>query len=70
MSDPWILTSALCSLICALLSLLYGCLYIIRFSTMKKMHKAAQCTTKTDRSGSCKADQYLLQLAVKVGHRQ
>jgi hypothetical protein len=42
MSDPWILTSALFSLICALLSTLFGCLYIIRFSTMKKMHKAAQ----------------------------
>jgi hypothetical protein len=37
-----ILTAALFSLICALLSTLYGCLYIIRFSTMKKMHKAAQ----------------------------
>jgi NADH:ubiquinone oxidoreductase subunit 5 (subunit L)/multisubunit Na+/H+ antiporter MnhA subunit len=50
MSDPWILTSALCSLICALLSLLYGCLYIIRFSTMKKMHKAAQWANEAQKT--------------------
>lgn len=32
---------ALSSLICALLSLIYGCIYIIRFGSMKKAFKAA-----------------------------
>ncbi|KAJ6485237.1 hypothetical protein DFH09DRAFT_803884, partial [Mycena vulgaris] len=40
-AHPIIRTSALCSLICALMSLLYGCMYIIRFGTMRKMHKAS-----------------------------
>ncbi|KAJ7834236.1 hypothetical protein B0H14DRAFT_2363895 [Mycena olivaceomarginata] len=40
-SDPITRTSALCSLICALMSLLYGCMYIIRFGTMRKLHKAS-----------------------------
>lgn len=34
--------SALLSLICAFMSLIYGCLYIIRFGTMRKTHKAAE----------------------------
>jgi hypothetical protein len=34
--------SALMSLVCALMSLLYGCIYIIRFGTMRKTHKAAE----------------------------
>jgi len=34
-------TSGLLSLIAALLSLLYGCIYIMRFGTMRKMYKAA-----------------------------
>ncbi|KAJ7160209.1 hypothetical protein C8R46DRAFT_905946, partial [Mycena filopes] len=40
-AHPVIRTSALFSLICALMSLLYGCIYIIRFGTMKPMHKAS-----------------------------
>ncbi|KAJ7498068.1 hypothetical protein B0H11DRAFT_1715205 [Mycena galericulata] len=40
-SNPITRTSALFSLICALMSLLYGCMYIIRFGTMRKMHKAS-----------------------------
>ncbi|KAF7345444.1 hypothetical protein MVEN_01562500 [Mycena venus] len=40
-SHPITRTSALFSLICALMSLLYGCMYIIRFGTMRKMHKAS-----------------------------
>lgn len=41
-THPIIRYSALMSLVCALLSLLYGCLYIIRFGTMRKTHKAAE----------------------------
>ncbi|KAJ3562317.1 hypothetical protein NP233_g9650 [Leucocoprinus birnbaumii] len=41
-NDPLTRYSALCSLICALMSLLYGCVFIIRFASMKKPHKAAE----------------------------
>ncbi|KAG6810118.1 hypothetical protein H0H92_013235 [Tricholoma furcatifolium] len=41
-SDPITRSCALLSLICALMSLLYGCVYIIRFSGMRKTHKALQ----------------------------
>lgn len=34
--------SALLSLVCAFMSLLYGCIYIIRFSTMRRTTKAAE----------------------------
>ncbi|KAF7289059.1 hypothetical protein HMN09_01354100 [Mycena chlorophos] len=44
-SHPIIRTTALFSLICALMSLLYGCIYIIRFGTMRKMHKASGFAT-------------------------
>ncbi|KAJ7708999.1 hypothetical protein B0H17DRAFT_916919 [Mycena rosella] len=40
-AHPVTRTTALFSLICALMSLLYGCMYIIRFGTMRKMHKAS-----------------------------
>ncbi|KAF7309435.1 hypothetical protein MIND_00314300 [Mycena indigotica] len=40
-SHPITRTTALFSLICALMSLLYGCMFIIRFGTMRKMHKAS-----------------------------
>ncbi|KAJ7173467.1 hypothetical protein C8R46DRAFT_892782 [Mycena filopes] len=40
-SHPITRTSALFSLICALMSLLYGCMYIVRFGGMRKMHKAS-----------------------------
>jgi len=40
--DPLIRYTALLSMICALMSLLYGCMYIIRFPTMQKTHKAAE----------------------------
>ncbi|KAJ7753562.1 hypothetical protein B0H16DRAFT_1316900 [Mycena metata] len=39
-SHPITRTTALFSLICALMSLLYGCMYIVRFGRMRKMHKA------------------------------
>ncbi|KAG6836331.1 hypothetical protein H0H93_009081 [Arthromyces matolae] len=41
-SDPVARNCALVSLICALMSLLYGCIYIIRFSSMRKTHKAVE----------------------------
>ncbi|KAL1758262.1 hypothetical protein FB107DRAFT_207390 [Schizophyllum commune] len=40
-SDIVTRTACLLSLTAALMSLLYGCLYIIRFGTMKRMHKAS-----------------------------
>jgi len=41
-NDPVTRYSALLSMICALMSLLYGCIYIIRFGTMRKTYKAAE----------------------------
>ncbi|KAF8509637.1 hypothetical protein JB92DRAFT_2729700 [Gautieria morchelliformis] len=35
-------TSAFLSLICALMSLLYGCVYILRFGTMRSMYRASK----------------------------
>ncbi|KAL1746967.1 hypothetical protein HDZ31DRAFT_32949, partial [Schizophyllum fasciatum] len=40
-SDVVTRTACVLALIAALMSLLYGCLYIIRFGTMKRMHKAS-----------------------------
>ncbi|KAJ7593916.1 hypothetical protein C8J56DRAFT_778294, partial [Mycena floridula] len=45
-SDPMARTAAMISLICALMSLLYGCLYIMRFGTMRQPHKAAAWAMK------------------------
>jgi hypothetical protein len=41
-TEPIIQYSALMSLVCALISLLFGCMFIIRFDTMRKTHKAAE----------------------------
>ena len=41
-SDPVTRTAALLSLICALMSLSYGCIYILRFGTMRNMYKASR----------------------------
>jgi len=41
-NDPVIRTAALLSLTSALMSLSYGCIYIVRFGTMKNMHKATR----------------------------
>lgn len=40
--DPVTRYTALLSMICALMSLLYGCVFIIRFGTMRTAHKAAE----------------------------
>lgn len=41
-TDPVTRTAALLSLICALMSLSYGCMYIVRFGTMRSMYKASR----------------------------
>ncbi|KAF8805054.1 hypothetical protein BYT27DRAFT_7193587 [Phlegmacium glaucopus] len=41
-NDPVTRYTALLSMICALMSLLYGCIYIIRFGTMRSTCKAAE----------------------------
>ncbi|KAF8969627.1 hypothetical protein BDZ97DRAFT_1915174 [Flammula alnicola] len=41
-SDPVTRYAALFSLICALISLLFGCMYIIRFGTMRKTYAAVE----------------------------
>jgi len=41
-NDPLTRFAALMSMICALMSLVYGCLFIIRFGTMRKTYKAAE----------------------------
>ncbi|KIJ40024.1 hypothetical protein M422DRAFT_174253, partial [Sphaerobolus stellatus SS14] len=48
--DPLTRYSALTSLICALMSLLYGGVYIICFSRMKRTHKAAVWAEEAQRS--------------------
>lgn len=40
--DPITRYLALLSLMCALMSLLFGCMYIIRFGSMRKTYKAAE----------------------------
>ena len=41
-NDPVIRTAALVSLICALMSLTYGCAYIVKFGTMRSMLRASR----------------------------
>ncbi|TFK72084.1 hypothetical protein BDN72DRAFT_378687 [Pluteus cervinus] len=50
--DPITRTAALISLVCALMSLLYGCMYSIRFYDMRKPHKAAQWAQEAQRKQS------------------
>ena len=40
-NDPVTVYLALTSMICALMSLIYGCIYIIRLGSMRKVSKAA-----------------------------
>ncbi|KAK7053777.1 hypothetical protein R3P38DRAFT_2852086 [Favolaschia claudopus] len=50
-SDPVTRTTALLSLVFALMSLCYGCVYVVRFSTMRSMYRAskfAEEARKTD----------------------
>ncbi|KAI6013285.1 hypothetical protein EDC04DRAFT_714789 [Pisolithus marmoratus] len=48
--DPVTRTTALVSLTCALMSLSYGCLYMVRFETMKGMYMAARWAQETQRT--------------------
>ncbi|KAJ7579200.1 hypothetical protein C8J56DRAFT_868211 [Mycena floridula] len=41
-TDPLTRTIALLSLVCALMSLSYGCVYIVRFGTMRSMYRASR----------------------------
>ncbi|KAF7327238.1 hypothetical protein MKEN_00301000 [Mycena kentingensis (nom. inval.)] len=41
-NDSLTRTAALISLVCGLMSLCYGCVYIVRFSTMGSMHRASK----------------------------
>ena len=41
-NEPVTRTTALISLVCALLSLVFGCVYILRFQTMRSMKKAVR----------------------------
>jgi hypothetical protein len=40
--DPITRTTALISLVCALMSLSYGCIFIVRFGTMRSMFRASR----------------------------
>ena len=42
LNDPLTRTAALLSLVCALMSLSYGCIYIVRFGTMRSMYRASR----------------------------
>ncbi|KAI6043456.1 hypothetical protein EDC04DRAFT_2562735 [Pisolithus marmoratus] len=48
--DPVTRTTALVSLACALMSLSYGCLYMVRFEMMKSMYMAARWAQETQRT--------------------
>ncbi|KAK7007457.1 hypothetical protein R3P38DRAFT_3212617 [Favolaschia claudopus] len=48
-SHPITRTSALFSLLCALMSLLYGCLFIIRFGTMRTLRKISSFANEARR---------------------
>ncbi|KAG6896342.1 hypothetical protein C0992_008865 [Termitomyces sp. T32_za158] len=52
LSDTVVRTAVLMSLICALMSLIYGCVYTVRFSTMKRVHKAFQWAQEGERTGN------------------
>ncbi|TFK25135.1 hypothetical protein FA15DRAFT_591189, partial [Coprinopsis marcescibilis] len=51
-TDPLTRYTALASLLCALTSLLYGCMYIIRFGSMRKAHKAAEWALEARKSNT------------------
>ncbi|KAJ7094247.1 hypothetical protein C8R43DRAFT_908036 [Mycena crocata] len=51
-ANPITRTSALFSLLCALMSLLYGCMYIIRFATMRKLHRASGFAKEAEKDAS------------------
>lgn len=50
--DPVTRTAALLSLICALMSLSYGCTFILRFGTMKSMYRASRWAEEAQKTGT------------------
>jgi hypothetical protein len=51
--DPLARTASVLSLICALMSIIYACLYIVRFGAMRKMYKAASWAQVSALAISC-----------------
>ncbi|KAL4075486.1 hypothetical protein J3A83DRAFT_4068433, partial [Scleroderma citrinum] len=49
-NDPVVRTAALLSLTCALMSLSYGCIYIVRFGAMHSMYKATRWAQESQRT--------------------
>ncbi|PFH46375.1 hypothetical protein AMATHDRAFT_155284 [Amanita thiersii Skay4041] len=49
-SDPIIRNAALLSLVCALMSLSYGCMYIVKFGTMRSMFRASRWAEEARKS--------------------
>ncbi|KAG9118425.1 hypothetical protein FRC07_007072 [Ceratobasidium sp. 392] len=47
--QPVMRTAAIIALVCALWSLTFGCIYIVRFSTMRSMHKASRWAEEAQR---------------------
>ncbi|KAF8964513.1 hypothetical protein BDZ97DRAFT_889465 [Flammula alnicola] len=52
-NDPVTRYTALLSMMCALMSLAYSCVYIIRFGSMRKVSKAAMWAAEAQRSTTC-----------------
>ncbi|KAF5372319.1 hypothetical protein D9615_009240 [Tricholomella constricta] len=52
-ADPITRTAGLLALICSMMSLLYGCLYILRFNTMRRTHKAAEWAQEAQQTKTC-----------------
>lgn len=50
--DPVTRTTAILSLICSLMSLTYGCMYIVRFSTMRTMIRASKWAEEARRTNT------------------
>ncbi|KAJ3560866.1 hypothetical protein NP233_g10554 [Leucocoprinus birnbaumii] len=50
--DPITRTAAILSLICSLMSLTYGCMYIVRFSTMRTMIRASKWAEEARRTNT------------------
>ncbi|KAJ8455733.1 hypothetical protein ONZ45_g18871 [Pleurotus djamor] len=48
--DPVTRTAALISMVCALMSLTYGCVYIVRFGTMRSMYRASRWAEEARKS--------------------
>ncbi|TRM68722.1 hypothetical protein BD626DRAFT_394244 [Schizophyllum amplum] len=51
-TDPVTRNAALLSLICALMSLTYGCIYIVRFGTMRSMYRASRWAEEAQKTNT------------------